>query len=519
MPIRPVLYLLTLFALLAASLAHAQTTETFTPRFIFASAETQPQYIPIAVTPDHLPKEEPAQLSPIEAMYQDRVLDDLRHYGYDMLNKTKAPITATKEPSPTIPLGAVPHDFRLNFGDELDVSFTGQRTDRGRYTINSEGLLLIKDFPAIPAAGRTLGDLRAAVQSVAAAQYNTQSYVALANVRQINVLLIGHVDKPGRKTLTVFDTVLDALIEAGGIDTQGSLRQVKLVRDGRSTFIDLYALFMHGSTNVDLALRDGDRIIVPAIGPTVAIAGEVKRPGIYEILPTTRNPFKPGRDRARAISLNEMLSLSGGTLTPGDYRFLKLSIEEGGEESVQDITAPLIPAFGDGAILMVSKGEAKRTGMVELSGHTRKPGLHALSENASLSGLLKSDQFLGRDIYPLLGLLERWDEASLTHITTDFPLRLVLSGDYDQRLQDGDTITLLSNAQIRDLKKEDARSVSLDQGSQSPAERKRRRAFSGARHLLIRAYIVHPWRGAQARLLPHQRWHHIGYGACRCRRT
>ena len=161
MPIRPVLYLLTLFALLAASLAHAQTTETFTPRFIFASAETQPQYIPIAVTPDHLPKEEPAQLSPIEAMYQDRVLDDLRHYGYDMLNKTKVPITATKEPSPTIPLGAVPHDFRLNFGDELDVSFTGQRTDRGRYTINSEGLLL-KDF-RYPAAGRTLGDLRAAV--------------------------------------------------------------------------------------------------------------------------------------------------------------------------------------------------------------------------------------------------------------------------------------------------------------------------------------------------------------------
>lgn len=192
--------------------------------------------------------------SAIETMYAGRIMDELEQFGYGMF----AQDSASAATGNSIPAGAVQDDFLLSYQDELDVSFTGQRNDRGVYKVNSQGLLLIKDFPPIPAAGRTIKQVRKAVERESHGQYNTQAYVSLASVRQIGVLVVGDVKHAGRKSLTVFHTVLDALIEAGGIEKTGSLRQVKLVRAGRSTHIDLYALLMHGSTNVDMQLRDGD---------------------------------------------------------------------------------------------------------------------------------------------------------------------------------------------------------------------------------------------------------------------
>ena len=96
--------------------------------------------------------------------------------------------------------------------------------------------------------------------------------------------------------------MVDALIEAGGIAKDGSLRQIRLVRGGGSTAIDLYALLLHGS-GLDLQLQDGDRILVPPLGPTMAVAGKTKRPGIYELL--------PGEDKQ---ALAAALGLDEGTL-------------------------------------------------------------------------------------------------------------------------------------------------------------------------------------------------------------
>ena len=172
--------------------------------------------------------------------------------------------------------------------------------------------------------GRTIGQVRLSVQAAADKIYNTQAYVSLASVRQIGVLIVGHVNKPGRKNLTVFHTVVDALMQAEGIQKTGSFRQVKLVRDGRSTIIDLYGLLMHGALGNDLRLKDGDRIIVPSIGPTVAIGGEVKRPGIYETPQVIMGRIYTSEDRSRKLSLGEMLDLAGGILSPGKNRFLKM---------------------------------------------------------------------------------------------------------------------------------------------------------------------------------------------------
>jgi len=416
------------------------------------TGETPP--VSITIPPSRFPlKREKEKPSALEKMYSDRIVDELKQFGYDLFGVPEPDTLEKLDHIASMPSGAVQDDFILNIGDEVEVVFSGQRTDRGIYKINNQGVLLIRDFPPIPVAGRTMGQIRISIESAARNLHNTQAYIALASVRQIGVLVVGHVKKPGRQTLTVFHTALDALMEAGGVQKTGSLRQIKLVRNGRGTIIDLYGLLIHGSTNMDFRLRDGDRIIVPSIGPTVSVAGAVKRPGIFEILPTIKGMRYQPEHASEKLSLNEMLDLGGGVLAPGQNRFLRLDVTNDGHEMVDEVHDPFTPKFGDGAILMISKGIEKRSDTVELTGHTRRGGIHALAEVPSLSKLLDNEQVLGPRSYPLIGVIERWDSDQLTSKLVGFPLLLVLKGEYDRKLQDGDVVHLFSREQIASLGK------------------------------------------------------------------
>lgn len=371
--------------------------------------------------------------SALEELYSDRIVDELSQYGYDLFQ------TSPKSEQNAIPAGTIQNDYILSAGDSLNIVLRGQLNSRQSYEIDNQGLLVIEDFPPIPAAGRTLKAVRDDLKTEAKKHHNTQIFVSLSDVRQIGVLVVGHVHQPGRKNLTAFHTILDALNEAGGIQKDGSLRRVKLVRGGKSYFVDLYQLLMASGGGADRLLQDSDRVIVPPIGPTVAVSGSVKRPAIYEIL------------KGEKISLHQALGLAGGVLTPGQNRYMKLEYTQDGEETVEDIGAPKNRIFGDGAILMVAQSEQKRSSVVTLSGNTRQPGPHDLKKSKTLSGLISDEKVLGNDIYPLIGVIERHDKKQLTKKLLAFSPFQVLHKKFDEDLKEGDEVRLFSIDQIRAL--------------------------------------------------------------------
>ena len=382
--------------------------------------------------------------SALEELYTRRVSTPLEQFGYDLFDQQ-----ATQTPEiTTAPMGAVQDDFILGSGDQLLITFTGQRNDQKLYKIDTRGMLVMKDLPPIPAMGRSIKQVRAALSAQITSMPNTQAYVSLSSVRQIGVLVVGHVKKPGRKTLNVFHTVLDALNLAGGIQKEGSLRAIKLIRNGRGTSIDLYNLLLNGTIPSDIRLRDGDRIIIPPIGPTLAIAGDVKRPGIYEIKKARQARLNLNAANSEKLSLNAMLNLSGGVLAPNQNRFLKLSISSKSIEHVQEIKDPITPSFNENTILSVISAREKRSGTIELAGHTRKSGIHDLSSNQTLRELLQNDAALGDDIYPLIGVIQRKDKEQLSTQYISYPLRSVLKNEFDLKLQGDDIIILLSNSYI-----------------------------------------------------------------------
>jgi protein involved in polysaccharide export with SLBB domain len=311
--------------------------------------------------------------SPLEAAFSARAGESLRQFGYDLFGPAADAAGADAAP------GAIQGDYVLNTGDAVLVTLRGQKSFSKRFTIDRNGQLVVDDLRPLTAAGLTLDALRRDLAAAAAATWpSTDAFASLAEVRRIGVLVTGAVRRPGRQEISAFATVLDALSAAGGVERGGSLRAVRRMRAGGSVAIDLYALQIAGASgNADMPLRDGDRLFVPPLGATVAVAGPVKRPGIYE-LPPGGGP----------LSAAELRDLAGGSLRPGQGRLLRFGIGPTGEEMTEEVADADAKRFGDGDLLLLAPRREDRRGEVRLEGHVLRPGPRAWSRAKTLPGLL-----------------------------------------------------------------------------------------------------------------------------------
>lgn len=404
---------------------------------------------------------------PAELHASKLALPRLQQFGYDLFipiapvaDVQKNSLSLSEDPTShplflpaRLPSGTLKDSYLLGQGDVIHVTLTGAITSRETSTINGKGLLHITHLPPIETSGLSLGGLRERIQQLASDTLSAQAHVTLNHARHIEVLIGGHVKTPGRYHATAFHSILDALSLAGGPTHTGSLRAITLIRDGNRSSIDLYPLLLddrsfdhstaqHAPLHA-LTLRDGDQLIVPTLGRTVGLAGDLKRPGIYELPPAGHMP----------LSLSEALRYAGGPLNAGTARFIKFSNTERDHEmttalSLEDSDA----ALHDGALLLVEQGSFKRFGQITLIGHTHKPGIHALNTAPSVHALLSKPGLIQAETYPLLGLIARWNPVTLAPVYIDFPLRAVLDRRYDLTLQDDDRIYLFSYKDMRMLR-------------------------------------------------------------------
>ena len=323
--------------------------------------------------------------SPLEKLYSDRLRENISQFGYDLFPQTP------NEPSSA----AVQDSYILESGDEINVLIRGGRNINEPIMIGHDGMVVIDNIPPIKAAGKTVGALRDELQTIIRDIYNTEIYISVAKTRKLIISVSGNVSQPGQVTLSTFNTVLDALGQVGGVNKNGSLRQIKLIRNNHTVLLDLYGVLIYGSATTDITLRDGDRIIVPPIGPTLAIAGAAKRPAIYEILSANRSLWREEGEISQKLTLNDMLDLSGGALLPSKTRYLRLDLENKSADSVSEVTNSYERLFGDGDILLINQSGATgqsnielRRGSIELTGASPQAGLYALAEAPSLSYLL-----------------------------------------------------------------------------------------------------------------------------------
>jgi protein involved in polysaccharide export with SLBB domain len=86
-------------------------------------------------------------------------------------------------------------------------------------------------------------------------------------------------------TVSPIFRVSDAIAIARGIRKGASYRQILLIRGDKKIPIDLVQYGLSNDDEKNPAVEPGDEIFVPLTAVTVSIAGQVRYPGVYELVP------------------------------------------------------------------------------------------------------------------------------------------------------------------------------------------------------------------------------------------
>lgn len=304
----------------------------------------------------------------------------LEPYGYDLFRDTPS----TFAPATDIP---VPVDYVVGPGDTLNVQLFGNQNQEYFLEVGRNGTIDFPEIGPLNVSGQSFDDVRQLITDrVTEQMIGVRASTTLGELRSISVFVLGDVVRPGSYTVSSLATMTNALFLSGGVSDIGSLRRIQLKRDGETvTTLDLYDLLLDGDTSGDSRLQPGDVIFVPAIGSTVAVDGEVRRPAIYEL-----------NDEE---TVDELVALAGGLKADANRGAVKLErIVPGRGVAVSDLS--LAAAAGgqttlqDGDVLRVERSLDQLEGTVRLVGNVQRPGLYQWRSGMTVSDLLPSPELV-----------------------------------------------------------------------------------------------------------------------------
>ena len=271
---------------------------------------------------------------------------------------------------------ATPNNYRLGAGDEVIIDVWGVSQKTIREIISPEGTVQIENLGPVYLSGKTVKEANNYLKNEFAKIYagvtgetpNTQIKLTLGEIRSIQVNVMGEVVVPGTYTLSSFASVFHALYWAGGVNKIGSLRSIKVIRDGETVAdVDIYDFIMEGRLKDDIRLQDGDVILVNPYQTLVQILGKVKRPMYYEMKPTE--------------TIATLLKYAGGFTGDAYKKAIRLVRKSGREHQIFNIDEMDYSVFRveDGDVLTVDSVLDRFENRVEVRGAVYREGLYQLS--------------------------------------------------------------------------------------------------------------------------------------------
>lgn len=224
---------------------------------------------------------------------------ELSPFGYDIF--ANAPQTF----APTMDI-AIPTNYTVAPGDRISIQIFGKEVNEFELEINREGQIVFPNYGAFTVSGLLFSEMKQLLTAKLKERIiGVDVVIGIASLRSMRIFVLGDAYKPGQYTLSSLSSITHAIFAAGGISDIGSLRNIQLKRAGKTVkTLDLYDLLIHGDSSGDVLLQSGDVVFINAIGKTVSIDGEVRRPAIYEL--------KKGDDFA------DVVTMAGGLL-PSAY--------------------------------------------------------------------------------------------------------------------------------------------------------------------------------------------------------
>ena len=363
-------------------------------------------------------------------------------FGRNIFNTTNL----TFEPGTNLP---TPTNYRLGAGDQVTIDIWGthqasiQQTisPDGAISIDGLGLVFLNGMSVEQATSYLKKELNKIYAGLSGENPTSQIKVSLGNSRTIQVNVMGEVYQPGTYAISAFSTVFHALYSAGGVSDIGSLRNIQVVRNGKTIAnVDVYDFIMHGKTKDDINLQEGDVIIVSPYEALVKIEGNVKRPMKYEM---------KGDETVATL-----LKYAGNFASDAYTRSMKLVRQNGKEYQIFTVDDMDYSVFKlkDGDVLTAEAILDRFENKLEIKGAVYRPGiyqfggdLNTVKQLVEKADGIMADAFLGRAV------LHRQRE-DLTREIIQVDLKNILNGTKpDIALKRNDVLYIPSIHDLQDL--------------------------------------------------------------------
>ena len=179
----------------------------------------------------------------------------------------------------------IPPDYLIAPDDNIKIILFGNTNKKYNLKVTRDGDIFLPEIGPLYVAGISFLDLKDLIKTTINNQLiGTKVSVTLGALRSIDIFILGAANNPGMFSISALSTLTNAIIQSGGIDVAGSLRDIKLKRNGKTiASFDFYELLLNGDTSNDQRLMQGDVVFIETIGKTAAVNGEINRPGIYEL--------------------------------------------------------------------------------------------------------------------------------------------------------------------------------------------------------------------------------------------
>lgn len=327
------------------------------------------------------------------------VTDQLKQFGYNFFDVQFSGLLPVLD----VPVGP---DYVLGPDDSLAVyiwNVPDPNFNRSYIApIERDGTMFIPQVGSIPLAGSTFSQATSLIHArLSNLLKRFELHVSMARLRTMKVYVVGEVIRPGSYEVSSLATASHALYAACGPAKSGSLRHIRVVRDGKTVSeLDFYRFFIDGDRTHDVRLHSGDTLVVPPIGQVAAIGGPVKRQAIYEL--------------AGKTTLTELIELAGGLLPTSDRRRCQIfRVEAGRQRVVLDIDlsnlmgagptgsksgatgaaeAEADPLVQDGDFIRLVSVSTQIENAVSLAGAVRNPGPYEFKAGMRLRDLLTPER-------------------------------------------------------------------------------------------------------------------------------
>ena len=333
-------------------------------------------------------------------------------------------------------------DYRLAVGDVLAISIRGLSNRDEEIVVNGEGKITLNEMPPVIVSGRSIADVQSDLKQILEVDDASASvYVSLAAARLVSVQITGAVGTPGTVAVPAYTPLSRVLPLVGDILPQGSARNIILFQNGNRQTVDLYQSLLGIDAADDPLIVNNARLHVGDQGATVAVAGFVGRPGVFEM----------AADQTE-ISIGELFQFANIRLiAPGT----KLDLLRFNDQGIP-ISEPI--KFGEeqmiqaGQALQIRFVQTRSQTDVKVFGAVEKPFLVNVVNPMPIAELLRNGAALKSDAYLNFAIIAGKSSESSADRTINLNKALQFPDQF--LIQPGETLIILDLNQYQTLLKQ-----------------------------------------------------------------